>query len=304
MRRLIPILLLLVPTAALAADAAAPASDTAAPRPPALFRLDARGPRPLAPPAGPWRVPAARGLAAGPAGRVLLLDDAGGLQALLPADSLTTGGSLAAGGALAPGDSLAVRPFGGDLPAADWPLALAADGGDWLLLPAGGNVLRRLGRRGESLTGVFLPAGETPWRELGTDGSGRIWLLAPDAGRALAVARGGQVLQDWSLERRLPGFRGPLAAWCPDGSGGLLVIAGWPPRAWRLNGAGNVIAPPRLPGDLPSELALAAVDGDFVLATSSGPLSLAPLPGRRLLVLEGPVGRLWVFDSDSGTGAP
>ena len=294
-----------------AADSGAAAVDRAAgPRPPALYRLDERGVRPLPPPSGPWRVPTARALAAGPGGRVLLLDEAGDLHELLGADSLRAGGRDGGGGAAAGdipasatrGDSLARRPFGGDLPAADWPLALAADGGDWLLLPAAGDALRRQGRRGEALAGAVLPAGEAPWSELAADGSGRIWLAAPDAGRVLAVARGGQVLQDWNLERRLPGYRGPLAAWCPDGGGGLVVVANWPPRAWRLNGAGNAVAPPRLPTDLPAGLALAAAGAGLVLGASPAPLALAVLPGGRVLVLEGAAGRLWI--ADPGAGGP
>ena len=178
-------------------------------------------------PLPPWR-----DFAVGPAGDLLLLGDDGQLLVLAA-------------------DSSRFAPFDGDLDGAVWPDAIAADGHDWLLLAAQGRELFHLGRRGEDLGSLRIRVEGGPWRDLAVDRSGRIWLAEPNGGQMLLLSRGGQELQRWFLEERLPGYRGPLTAWCPDGSGGLYLLAGNPVRLHRLNGAGNPVAlpqPPQLAG--------------------------------------------------------
>jgi hypothetical protein len=79
------------------------------------------------------------------------------------------------------------------------------------------------------------------WRGLKADRSGRIWLAQADEDALLALSRSGQVLQQWDLPRLLPGFQGPLRAWCPDERGGLYLAEGWPLRLYHLNAAGNIL---------------------------------------------------------------
>ncbi|MCP4548960.1 MAG: hypothetical protein GY835_21100 [bacterium] len=135
-------------------------------------------------------------------------------------------------------DHSATEVFDGDLDPRDRPEAVAAEGGDWLLLLDRGRRILRLGSRGEDLGSIHLTDDET-WRHISGDRSGRIWLVDEIRGRLLALSSGGQELQRWDLTRLLPGFRGPLAAWCPDGQGGLWLLEVRGRTIRHLNSAGN-----------------------------------------------------------------
>jgi hypothetical protein len=202
-------------------------------------------------------------------------------------------------------DSLARSFLGADLAPEHWPESLAADGTDWLLLVGGGASILRLGRRGEGKEEILLPESAF-WRQIRSDRAGRIWVSEGSGDRILVLSRSGQVLLGWRLSQRLSGYRGPLRAWCNDGSGGILLAEGWPARLWRLNGAGNPLggASPELP---PGSLAL-AVDaaGDAILAI--GPegeeLHLARRNMSRELVLKGER-RIWILEPGTvDSGAP
>ena len=182
---------------------------------------------------------------------------------------------------LAQGDSLVLASFGADLGAGVWPEAVASDGADWLLLAGQGRLLLRLGRRGEALERMQIPEQDIYWRDLAADRSGRIWLAELSGGRFAFLSRGGQALQLWNLEERLPGFTGPVREWCPDEEGGLWVAAGAPLALHHLNGAGNVLASfrPKLGAGEPA----LAVDEDGSLLVSLSPAGSAPrLFGRPL----------------------
>lgn len=213
-------------------------------------------------------------------GDLLLLDLEGGLQLVRETDSLPR------------------RLLSSDLSARDWPEAVAADGPDWLLLVEGGQTVQRLGRRGEAKERWTLPE-PGRWRELRADRSGRLWLAEPSRGRFLLLTRAGQALQAWDLERRVPGYRGPILAWCPDEQGGLYLAEGWPARLHHLNGAGNPLGSWTL-GLPPGALAL-AVDAREQLLVAQGPegrelrLALQRLPAGELLLLKEAV-TIWLLE--------
>lgn len=203
---------------------------------------------------------------------------------------------------IAAGDSLVQAFWSGDLGAEHWPEAVAADGPDWLLLVRGGQALLRLGRRGEVKEEVPLPD-HALWRGLRADRAGRIWVAEERGGRFLVLSRSGQLLLRWNIEDRIPGFRGPLRAWCPDQQGGILVLEGWPARIHHLNGAGNPLG--HWAADLPAgELAM-AVDGSGDLRLASGPegeephLLLYDLP-RRIFLKQG--SRIRVLEPEPAVG--
>ncbi len=200
-------------------------------------------------------------------------------------------------------DSLPRSFLGADLALEHWPESLAADGTDWLLLVGGGSSILRLGRRGEGKEEIQLPEGAF-WRQIRSDRAGRIWVSEGHGDRIQVLSRSGQVLQGWRLAQRLPGYKGPLRAWCNDGSGGILVAEGWPARLWRLNGAGNPLgaASSELP---PGSLAL-TVDAAGKAILAIGPegeeLHLARRGMSRELVLKSER-RIWILEPgtvDSG----
>jgi hypothetical protein len=163
-----------------------------------------------------------------------------------------------------------------------WPEAIAADGTDWLLLHRLGGEIIRLGRRGEYLGRVQLPQGR--WRDAAVCISGRIWLADLAGERFLAMGRGGQTLQDWSLPRLLSGQSGGLDSWCTDGEGGLVIAmeAG----VFHLNAAGNIEGSWKLP-EFTKTPSLVAVGDGRILVSEQGE-DLAHMIYRRdlgLLVL-------------------
>ncbi len=181
-----------------------------------------------------------------------------------------------------------------------WPEALGADGSDWLVLHRLGGELLRLGRRGEDLGRVQLPQGR--WREMEVCRSGRIWLADPAGERFLALGRGGQTLQDWNLQRLLPGRSGHLDSWATDGEGGLaLAVEG---RVYHLNAAGNLAASWQLPEflDRPS---LVAVGDGRILAMENGDEAASLLYRKDLgLLLLGDGGRRVLGSPDIPEPAP
>ncbi|MDP6418153.1 MAG: hypothetical protein QF492_07570 [Candidatus Krumholzibacteria bacterium] len=117
-----------------------------------------------------------------------------------------------------PADSL-LRAF--HSPADSWPLAISADGPDWLILQKQGEELLRLDRRGALLSRLNLPEGS--WEDIAVDSSGLIWFYER-GGRLLALGRSAHPLEEWDLYRRLPNFSGNLVDWKPDGEGGLYLL--------------------------------------------------------------------------------
>lgn len=225
-------------------------------------------------------LPATRDLALGGFGGDLLLLDLDGALRIVPE-----------------GDSLPRRLLGSDLAARDWPEAVSADGPDWLLLVEGGQAVQRLGRRGEAKERWELPEAGL-WRRLRADRAGRLWVSEEQSGRFLLLSRAGQRLQSWELARRLPGYQGPVQAWCPDEQGGLFIAEGWPLRLHHLNGAGNPLGSWRLALP-PGELAL-AVDDTEQLLVAHGPegeplcLGLRRQPFGSLLALRDGQG-IWLL---------
>jgi len=238
------------------------------------------------------RIPlqAARDMALGGFGGDLLLLDAGGALRLVPE-----------------GDSLPRRLLSSDLAARDWPEAVAADGQDWLLLVEGGQAIQRLGRRGEAKERWALPASGL-WRGLRADRSGQLWVSEEQSGRFLVLSQAGQPLQSWELGRRLPGYRGPVLAWCPDEQGGLFIAEGWPAHIHHLNGAGNPLG--SWPLGLPAGAIALAVDEREQLLVAHGPegdelrLGLRRQPYGTLLVLKD-AEAAWLLElSPEGDEAP
>jgi hypothetical protein len=217
-------------------------------------------------------LPPAHDMALGGFGGDLLLLDVDGALRLIPE-----------------GDSLPRRLLSSDLGTRDWPEAVAADGADWLLLVDGGQAIQRLGRRGEAKERWTLPEGGL-WRGMRADRAGRIWVSEEQSGRFLLLSRGGQDLGSWQLAQRLPGYRGPVLAWCPDEQGGLFVAEGWPAALHHLNGAGNPLGSWRL--GLPAGALALAVDAREQLVLAHGPegeelrLGLRRLPFGALLMLK------------------
>ncbi len=247
---------------------------------PALFRLGEQG-RLLPLPVEVLReFPAepARDMALGFSDEILLLSPQGDLSII------------------AAGDSLERTFLDADLAPEYWAESLAGDGTDWLLLVGGGAVLMRLGRRGEAKEEITLP-GDAFWRQIRSDRAGRIWVSEGNGGHLQVLSRSGQVLHRWRLTHRLPGYRGPLRAWCNDGSGGIFLAEGWPARLHHLNGAGNSLG--RASAELPGGSVALTVDpaGEPILAI--GPegeeLHLARRSLSPELVLKGER-RVWILE--------
>ncbi len=192
---------------------------------------------------------------------------------------------------LARTDSLPFRHFGGDLSAGSWPEAVDSDGVDWLLLDGQGRGIRRIGRRGEALESVQTPDLGPFWRDLAADRSGRIWLAEGSGGRFAMLSRSGQLLQDWDLERWLPGFTPPVIAWCPDEHGGLYIAEGWPVRLHHVNAAGNPLGLWQL--DLPDASLAFAIDEQERLT-----VAIDPGRGELLLAARGRLGELFCKTED------
>jgi hypothetical protein len=217
-------------------------------------------------------LPPARDMALGGFGGDLLLLDADGALRLVPE-----------------GDSLPRRLLSSDLAARDWPEAVAADGQDWLLLVDGGQAIQRLGRRGEAKERWALPE-RGLWRGLRADRAGRLWVSEEQSGRFLMLTRSGQRLLAWELGQRVPGYQGPVLAWCPDEQGGLYVAEGWPVRLHHVNAAGNPLG--SWPLGLPAGAIALAVDEREQLIVAHGPereelrLGVWRQPAGALLVLK------------------
>ncbi len=276
-RSLLSTLLLILPIAAVGEEA------------PRLYRQAGDEGRPILVPLTLVRSfdsPPLRDLGQGFGGELLLLGNSGDLHLI------------------ANGDSLSRRIPGADLEAEHWPEALCADGSDWLLLVRGGRALLRLGRRGEAKEEIPLPE-DAFWRSVRADRAGRIWVTEEAGGEMVVLSRSGQVLQRWSLEARLPGYRGPLRAWCPDERGGVILAEGWPARLHHVNGAGNLLSSRELE---PSGSALAlAVDDEGALliavARDEGKLHLAWKPSPREYLIE-LGGHTWILAPEPTEPAP
>lgn len=161
-----------------------------------------------------------------------------------------------------PSDSL-LRAF--HSPEDSWPLAISADGPDWLILQKQGEELLRLDRRGALLSRLNLPEGS--WEDLAVDSSGLIWFYER-GGRLLALGRSAHPLEEWDLYRRLPDFSGHLLDWKPDGEGGLFLLEDG--RLRHLDATGRVSLD--LPTSAPS----------LLMTPASLCLLSRPLPARSL----------------------